>query len=222
MVVGLTFAALSALAGQTDLPPFSAVKVYESTETLADGTHISRVKQKTLTFRDSQGRTRDEPVANAARETAPTSPSEQEIKIHDPVAGFELLLYPAQKTARRTPIALQPALGPSIGSLPDVPQAKHESLGTEVIEGERCDGQRMQTTMPVGSLGNDREIVDTTEFWISEELRALVLMRHTNLRYGNFTSRLTEIKRGEPDPRLFQIPFDYRIEDQPAPGQKKQ
>jgi hypothetical protein len=94
------------------------------------------------------------------------------------------------------------------------PQSKNESLGTETIEGLVADGHRMTTTWPVGSMGNDREVISTNESWQSKELGMAVLSKNSDPRSGERTTKLTNVSRTEPDPALFQVPSDYTIEEQ--------
>lgn len=97
------------------------------------------------------------------------------------------------------------------------PQSKNESLGTQTIEGLVADGHRTTTTWPVGSMGNDRELVTTNESWQSKELGIAVLSKNSDPRRGDRTTKLTNVSRAEPDSSLFQVPPDYTIEEQPAP-----
>lgn len=74
--------------------PLSAREVSRTTQTLSDGTQLDNTTT-TLFYRDSQGRTRTEPVgANAS------------ITIVDPVAGVRIVLNPATKTATRMTASL--------------------------------------------------------------------------------------------------------------------
>ncbi|HWZ44641.1 MAG TPA: hypothetical protein VNW97_14285 [Candidatus Saccharimonadales bacterium] len=85
-------------------------------------------------------------------------------------------------------------------------EVKHESLGTQTIEGVSCEGKRETRTIPAGAIGNDRPIEIVSETWTSPELHALVLRKRNDPRSGVTTYRLTNIKRGEPDASLFQAP----------------
>ena len=101
------------------------------------------------------------------------------------------------------------------GNVPTTgPQSKNESLGTQTIEGLVSDGHRMTTTWPVGSMGNDRELVSTNESWQSKELGMAVLSKNSDPRSGERTTKLTNVSRAEPDATLFQVPSDYTIEEQ--------
>ena len=103
---------------------------------------------------------------------------------------------------------------PGFGMRPDV---SSESLGTQVIEGILVEGRLSKVTHPVGTMGNDRPIVTTSEDWMSPELRVMVLSKSSDPRSGEHTTRLININRAEPDPGLFQVPPDYQIVDETGP-----
>src|SRR5712691_9937567 len=66
--------------------PFSAVAVSESTQTLADGNHITRKTQTNL-FRDSQGRFRKEVTISGFGPLAASGEPRSFIVLSDPVAN---------------------------------------------------------------------------------------------------------------------------------------
>jgi hypothetical protein len=115
----------------------------------------------------------------------------------------------------------QMTLAPSASSKYDV---RTESLGTQNIEGVDAEGTRTVTTIPAGSIGNERPIEIVYERWYSKELQQIVYSKHSDPRFGDQTYRLTNINRSEPDPSLFEVPTGYRIETEPPaviyrPGQ---
>jgi len=89
--------------------------------------------------------------------------------------------------------------------------AKHEDLGAQVIDGVSCTGTRETRTIAAGAIGNEQPIEITSETWTSPELKTLVLSKHNDPRFGQTVYQLTDIKRSEPDPALFQVPSDYKI-----------
>lgn len=89
-------------------------------------------------------------------------------------------------------------------------EVKHESLGTQTIEGVACEGKRETRTIPAGSIGNDRPIEITSETWTSTDLHTLVLRKRNDPRFGETTYRLTNISRHEPDASLFQVPDSFK------------
>jgi len=98
----------------------------------------------------------------------------------------------------------------------EAPQVKRESFGKQTIEGVQTEGERTLYTTPAGQIGNERPIEVVSERWYSLELQTVVLSRRNDPRFGETVYRLTNIRRGEPDPSLFQVPADYTIkEDEP-------
>ncbi len=75
--------------------PFSAVAVSETTQTLADGNHITRTTQTNL-YRDSQGRFRKEVTLSAIGPLAASGQPRSFVEINDPVAGAAYVLEPDQ------------------------------------------------------------------------------------------------------------------------------
>jgi hypothetical protein len=107
---------------------------------------------------------------------------------------------------------------PGSGASGDTRRITSELLGTEVIEGVAAEVRRTTTTWAVGSVGNDREIVATKETWFSRELGVVMLMKTSDPRSGDTTTKLTDISRVEPNPALFMPPVDYTIKDVGAPA----
>ena len=97
------------------------------------------------------------------------------------------------------------------------PEFTSEDLGTQVIEGVVAEGHRQTTTFPVGSQGNDRPIVTTSETWMSPELKIVILRKMSDPRSGEDTLKTTNLSRAEPDLALFQPPPDYTIVDETGP-----
>jgi hypothetical protein len=92
---------------------------------------------------------------------------------------------------------------------------RKESLGTQVIEGVQAEGTRIVETIPAGAIGNDTPIEIISETWVSPELGVIVKSIHSDPRSGDNVYRLTNIRRTEPDPSLFQIPPNYTIKEGP-------
>ena len=112
------------------------------------------------------------------------------------------------------------------GAGPDVPpmtaafestDAQTERLGERDIEGVRADGTRTTMTIQANAIGNQAPIVIVSERWYSPELQVVVLTRRSDPRFGETVYRLVNIVRAEPSTDLFEIPSDYRIQDQPLP-----
>ena len=102
------------------------------------------------------------------------------------------------------------------------PSRQTEKLGSKTIAGVYAEGTRVTTTYPVGSLGNDRPIVNVRETWTSPDLRLVVLSTDEDPRTGKQTTEVINLDHGEPDPALFQVPEGYTIRDQPPDQTKPQ
>jgi hypothetical protein len=236
-------------AGPLPLQPvaghaYSAEQVTEHIQTLADGTHITQATQKTLLYRDAEGRTRTEhiftPPPGMKMASGPTF-----ITIIDPVAGYHYTLDEQNHVARRmawqvrSPRQLSPSGAATTGNnaegfllaLPRTlpanagstasdqphPETSTEPLGTQTIEGLAAEGKRTTTVFPEAFMGNDRPITVVTETWTSPDLGPL-LMKTTDPRSGETTTKLTNISLADPDPALFQVPEGYSVVDEQQNG----
>jgi hypothetical protein len=202
--------------------PFCAIRETETTKTLADGTHITE-KFKTKLCRDSLGRTRTENLRKEEGNVSEQPPSS--ILIVDPIERTSYRLDPNGHTASRAMLTSPSDIrtgplpaGPPRPAPGQQPQTSTESLGTQALEGILVEGFRVTTTFPAEMFGNDRPIVTVTESWSSRELGETLLSKRLDPRSGDWTTRLTDINRSEPDPALFRVPADYTIEDTPRPA----
>ena len=208
--------------------PYSAEEVFDHTQTLADGTHITQKTRVSKVFRDSQGRSRRErhlfSGANGDDLTI--------VEIADPVSGFGYILDPYNHVAHRfapaeggggqaryaehTPVVPAPTEHVVTSAPPptDRPEVSTESLGSQIIEGVNAEGKKTTRTIPIGMMGNDRPLVNVTEFWFSPELRITVLTKNSDPRMGESVMQLRNIERSEPDPALFSVPPDYQVVDE--------
>ncbi len=88
-----------------------------------------------------------------------------------------------------------------------------ESLGKQTMEGIEVEGKRTVTTIPVGAIGNERPIEIVSESWYSPELQTTIMSKRTDPTSGETLYRLTNIRRGDPDASLFQVPSDYTVKE---------
>jgi hypothetical protein len=198
--------------------PYAADIVTESTQTLADGSHI-RQSTTVKVYRDSEGRTRSEQSVNLNGLAANTD-MPQMVFINDPVAGLNYALNTKDRTAVKSNWMPRGRGGPP----PDQAQAlqrrqrgasnpnvKTESLGQKTIEGVQADGTRNTLTIPAGQMGNELPIQIVTEIWYSAELHTEVLYRHSDPRMGETVRKLANVSRSEPSRTLFEAPVDYKL-----------
>jgi hypothetical protein len=91
--------------------------------------------------------------------------------------------------------------------------SRTEPLGTQMIEGVAAQGTRTIETIPAGAIGNDTPIEIISERWYSEELGMEVKTVRNDPLSGQNIYQLTNIRRSEPAPDLFQLPADYAVKD---------
>ncbi|MGH9638335.1 MAG: hypothetical protein ACRD72_26165 [Candidatus Angelobacter sp.] len=211
--------------------PYTATAVTESTQVLPDGNRIVN-KQSGFVARDSEGRTRREMTMGKMGPLQVNSP--KVIFIHDPVAQTGIVLNPDKQiahvmkhdgthmkmmgmghgmTGKMSP-AMQSAMAAKHAASGE---SKSESLGTQEIEGVTAQGTKVTRTIPAGTIGNELPLVITVESWTSPDLHALVLQKRNDPRSGETVYRLTNIKKGEPDASLFQVPSNFKVEQGPHP-----
>lgn len=200
--------------------PYAADGVTETTQTLGDGTHINRQETYTI-YRDGAGRVRRE--------------SGDEVWISDPVENVSYILNTKQQTARKLGLLstvvydkmpagradldklkaeARAAAGPVVfrgGMMSKAEEPKREALGKQVMEGVEVEGTRSTTVIPQGQIGNDRPLQIVHERWESADLHVTILSKQTDPMMGETTERLTNVRRGEPDPALFQVPAGFAI-----------
>jgi len=210
--------------------PFSGVAVTESTQTLADGNHITHKTQSNV-FRDSQGRVRKEITFSGFGPMAASGEPKSFVVISDPVAKSNFVLHPDTKVAEQMGHAGHEMKGLARGSaFEEKMQArqeaeiaagtlKKEDLGTQVIGGVSTQGTRLTHTIPAGQIGNEKPILVVHETWFSNDLQIVVMSKRSNPMGGTTTYTLTNIQRTEPAASLFAVPSDYTVK-QGGPGKR--
>src|SRR5882724_399681 len=210
--------------------PFSGVAVTESTQTLADGNHITHKTQSNV-FRDSQGRVRKEITFSGFGPMAASGEPKSFVVISDPVAKSNFVLHPDTKVAEQMGHAGHEMKGLARGSaFEEKMQArqeaeiaagtlKKEDLGTEVIGGVSTQGTRLTHTISAGQIGNEKPILVVHETWFSNDLQIVVMSKRSNPMGGTTTYTLTNIQRTEPAASLFAVPSDYTVK-QGGPGKR--
>jgi hypothetical protein len=204
--------------------PYAADTAVESVQTLADGNRI--VNKNVSSFaRDSEGRTRREIHVEVAGKP---EESHKVILIDDPVAGVHYVLNTRTKTATKGELpkegGMRPPMGPPpmggviTGAATRIIRAEGtapvtEELGKQTMEGVEVTGRRVTITVPAGGMGNERALVSKTETWFSESLKAPVLVKRSDPRMGETTSRTTNIRQVEQPRYLFEVPADYKVEE---------
>ncbi|HEX7313902.1 MAG TPA: hypothetical protein VF297_08265 [Pyrinomonadaceae bacterium] len=199
--------------------PYSAQFVTESTQTLGDGTRISR-KSNGAVYRSAEGRTRRETTLAAVGPVAVEGEPVRMVFINDPVARQHYALDVNQRTVRKLPLPDRPPTPPGPGPEGEE-NVKTESLGRRTIEGVEADGTRTTITIPTGRVGNDRALEIVSERWYSPDLQVVVLSSHKDPFTGENVYRLTNINRAEPAASLFDVPTDYTVLEGPPKNARR-
>ena len=206
--------------------PFSAIAVSETTQTLADGNHISRKTQTNL-FRDGQGRFRKEVTLPAIGPLATSGGPKSFVLINDPVAQQSFMLHPDAKTAEKFGRPHDGVGGRMRGAWKDKVESweakaaasgnfKKEDLGTQTIAGVGAQGTRYTRIIPAGQIGNEKPITIVSEHWYSNDLQMTVMSKRSDPRFGETSYTLTNIQRSEPAASLFAVPSDYTAQEGPV------
>jgi hypothetical protein len=229
--------------------PYTATEVTETTQTLSDGNKIVNKTSGTVA-RDSQGRVRRE--MSVGRIGAAGASNHKMLFISDPTAHHGMGAGAGSGTDTATVISTtgDSNSDPQIitfnraGSTmvnkkvmvrtskdassdesneSDKKQVKHEDLGTQTVAGVSAQGKRDTITIPAGEIGNEKPIEVVSETWYSPDLHATVMRKHSDPRTGETVFQLTDIKRAEPDPALFQLPEGVKvIQDHPRHAAPKE
>jgi hypothetical protein len=201
--------------------PYTATAVTETTQVLSDGNRIVN-KSTALLARDNEGRTRREETLSTFGPLR--TQATKLVFINDPTAKVEYVLNMEEKTASVHKLDGAKVLNfeqKRIAGKPiqasEQPDVKQEALPNEDVDGVSCEHVLQTETIPAGSIGNERTIVATQETCASPELHLLLIRKRNDPRFGETAYKLTDIKRGEPDPSLFQVPGDFKIVDDKLP-----
>ncbi|HXN98110.1 MAG TPA: hypothetical protein VN881_03500 [Candidatus Acidoferrales bacterium] len=136
-------------------------------------------------------------------------------------SGKDITIYPDLKIARTSRDNSAPSrkrkdgasLFEFLTSGPRPSNTIFEDLGSKDVEGVPTHGY----TITILGTQDDGEwngrVRYVTESWISDDLEEIILQTITNVRGKvQTTISLTDIKREEPDPSLFEIPPGYKID----------
>jgi hypothetical protein len=220
--------------------PYSATAVTHTVQTLADGSQIETTRSQAL-YRDDQGRTRTElndgksiQIADRAAgitysmDTATKTARAVEMISVGRGGGVKVNPTESAATANGTATATAPRAavdnlrdamvqldmlkeGMAAGQATRRPNLATEDLGTQSFDGVQAHGVRTTSTIPVGAIGNNRELKTVSDLWESKDLGIIIKSVSTDPRFGTTTYELTNISRSEPDPSLFRVPADYTI-----------
>jgi hypothetical protein len=196
---------------------FTATVSTEWTRQTSDGATIV-VKNRRMVARDSQGH-----VFEERRRFVPADSTAQSLLFQmdyvDPARRTRTVCLPSSMVCDVRNF-FDPA---STATIPVGPMAdgKHylsrEDLGKGETEGLETIGTRETITTGPGTVGNDREVDLTKEFWYSPKLGINLQVKRMDPTQGTQVFTVSDISLAEPDARLFAIPARYKvIDDRPA------
>jgi hypothetical protein len=207
--------------------PYSARGTSETVTTLPDGNRV--VRQNTIRlWRDSDGRTRSEFSLSSIGGPRPLELNTTVTVIDDPEARERYLMQPGDKVAHTLPIVpcrvdvgLEPDLSVGPPRPPGLPMkvSKPVKLGERKVDGETIAGSRVEATIPAGAIGNEQPIKMSAEQWYGKDLQVVVEATYRDPRTGETRYKLSDIRRAEPDAKLFRVPDNYT--KQPGPPRKR-
>lgn len=92
-----------------------------------------------------------------------------------------------------------------------------DSLGTKTIGGLTATGTKENIAVSPGTVGNDREVVYSREFWYSPDLKTNLAVKRIDPHNGTQDINLSIDSRAEPDPAIFAVPTGYTVKDERSP-----
>ncbi|MFZ6658063.1 hypothetical protein [Undibacterium sp. TJN19] len=86
-----------------------------------------------------------------------------------------------------------------------------KDMGTREFDGVRAEGKMRSYQIPAGEIGNKNPITVSSETWYSTDLQLTVLIKQSDPRTGEWSYRLSNLKRAEPAANLFTVPEGYTV-----------
>jgi hypothetical protein len=221
--------------GLTIGKPYSATAVTHTVQMLADGSQIETTRSQVL-YRDDEGRTRTEVndgqsiqiVDRVAGITYSVNTAAKTARAVEIIGARRAVNVNAMQPAATANGTVTPAAPQAVvdnlrdamvqldmlkaaGEAPRRPSLASEDLGTRSFDGVQAHGVRTTGTIPVGAIGNNRELKTVTDLWESKDLGIIVKSVSADPRFGTTTYELTNIVQSSPDPSLFRVPAGYTI-----------
>ena len=193
--------------------PFSGADSIDWTRTLEDGSVLATHQDAKLA-RDREGRVYRERVTRFPANSDQKS-RVKAIIIMDPVAHTRTECVIA---VRRCEVGdfhgLRPPAPLPDGSFSsDKGNVVRESLGSDTIDGIEVVGTRETSTTNVGVVGNTEPLTTIDEYWYSPDLEVNLSITRKDPREGTLVIHVVDLARSDPDPSLFRVPANFRVED---------
>ena len=203
--------------------PYSDVESLTSTESFADGTKVVHQSQEQK-WRDAQGRTRTEMSQVKNGQQAAFHRAE----IFDPVAHTMTSLDLDHKVAivlhlpERRPGGQRPPPRPQGAQArqPHTPPGvtvTTTDLSGKSIAGVFATGKQVTRTVAAGTEGNTNALVNTSQRYVSPDLKIVLYSSDTN-QLRSSVHEVTTLNRADPDTTLFQVPAGFTVRNTPQRG----
>lgn len=209
--------------GSPNAPPFTAVVHATGERRLFDG-NVIRTDLIIHQARDSAGRVRSESVNGCSTADDGSQVPSLFVSISDPANRSNESWMESPDASKAAQINHYPPPSPPSKEEMERQMARAkiqrvsnpvvtEKLGSKMIAGIATEGTRHTRTIPAGQMGNDRPIEMVDEEWVSRSAGITLLRVSDNPMMGRQTVEVTSITMGEPDPKLFAPPADYKVYD---------
>lgn len=190
--------------------------------TIKKGFSAELVTDTTRLVRGSARRGRESAMyyfdeAGRRRYSYKTAGGEERILIIDPQRQLGYLIRPDREDVLR--VSGTPHNPISARSAPSEPRpAKYEKqvttqLGIKEFDGLKASGTLTESFYPPGSVGNEKEMVETKESWSLPQLGITVYWRKASPKYGETIAQYRNIKLGDPPASVFEIPSNFKVRD---------
>jgi hypothetical protein len=204
--------------------PFTATVQTEWVRYLPDGGTFTLVNQRPID-RDSQGRIYQERWTLVPKNGKIQSEMTT-IQIGDPNAHtlYNCFVFnkPRNCTLERFNETVTAVYRPAMlksGPLPNNQGFRnHEDLGKQTIEGIETTGTRDTITYSEGAIGNDVPASSKREFWYAASLGINLRSEVVDPTFGKQVFTITDVRLSEPDPRLYEPPEGFTVEDRRKPA----
>jgi hypothetical protein len=186
--------------------PISFEQFEEHAVKLDDGTFAVKFVVAGRNYRDSTGKLLRE---SETRDNAGNVLASLSI-VTDPVNGFQTVLLGTERIAARMKIPISTASEPRFSFARSLdPSHKWktttEDAGKRTIEGFAFEGARFTQT-----ADDNPHLVHTAERWFCDELKLIGAVASSGPEEA-YTIRIQNLRREEPDPKLFEIPANFTI-----------
>lgn len=200
--------------------PFSARDHILWTRQLEDGS-VMRTELYALVARDGQGR-----IYREHRSFVPLNSNQRsrqsDMVILDPVAhtGTTCVMRTRRCTVSSYRVSATFVLNPDGLFDHGMRFLTRENLGRNVIDGVDVTGTRETLQIASGAVGNGQTLNCTRDFWYSPALQVNLSVVRKDPRVGTQELQLVDLSLTEPDPKIFQPPAGFVIQDMRLSGPK--